>query len=177
MDFKVAGTTEGITAIQMDLKNKGLTMEIIADALERCRKARLEILSEVMLKAIPAPRPEVSEYAPKMLSLKIPVDKIPRGHRLRRQDHPEDLRRHRRQGGHRRRRQCVHSAVDSAAAYAAKKMVDDICFVPEVGKLYYGKVVRILPIGAFVEIAPGHDGHGPHLQAGKPSAWRRWKTC
>ena len=76
MDFKVAGTTEGITAIQMDLKNKGLTMEIIADALERCRKARLEILDEIMLPCISAPRAEVSEFAPKMLSLKIPVDKI-----------------------------------------------------------------------------------------------------
>ena len=158
MDFKVAGTAEGITAIQMDLKNKGLTMEIIADALERCRKARLEILSEVMLKAIPAPRPEVSEYAPKMLSLKIPVDKI-----------REVIG----SGGKTIQKICADtgakvdidddgsvfiSAVDSAAAYAAKKMVDDICFVPEVGKLYYGKVVRILPIGAFVEIAPGHDG-------------------
>ena len=158
MDFKVAGTTEGVTAIQMDLKNKGLTMEIIADALERCRKARLEILSEVILKAIPAPRPEVSEFAPKMLSLKIPVDKI-----------REVIG----SGGKTIQKICADtgakvdidddgsvfiSAVDSAAAYAAKKMVDDICFVPEVGKLYYGKVVRILPIGAFVEIAPGHDG-------------------
>ena len=158
MDFKVAGTTEGITAIQMDLKNKGLTMEIIEDALERCRKARLEILNEVMLPCIPAPRAEVSEYAPKMLSLKIPVDKI-----------REVIG----SGGKTIQKICADtgakvdidddgsvfiSAVDSAAAYAAKKMVDDICFVPEVGKLYYGKVVRILPIGAFVEIAPGHDG-------------------
>ena len=158
MDFKVAGTTEGITAIQMDLKNKGLTMEIIADALERCRKARLEILDEVMLPCISEPRAEVSEYAPKMLSLKIPVDKI-----------REVIG----SGGKTIQKICADtgakvdidddgsvfiSAVDSAAAYAAKKMVDDICFVPEVGKLYYGKVVRILPIGAFVEIAPGHDG-------------------
>ena len=158
MDFKVAGTTEGITAIQMDLKNKGLTMEIIADALERCRKARLEILSEIMLPCIPAPRAEVSEFAPKMLSLKIPVDKI-----------REVIG----SGGKTIQKICADtgakvdidddgsvfiSAVDSAAAYAAKKMVDDICFVPEVGKIYCGKVVRILPIGAFVEIAPGHDG-------------------
>ncbi|MFR3468279.1 MAG: polyribonucleotide nucleotidyltransferase [Oscillospiraceae bacterium] len=158
MDFKVAGTTEGITAIQMDLKNKGLTMEIIADALERTRKARLEILSEVMLPCISEPRAEVSEYAPKMISLKIPVDKI-----------REVIG----SGGKTIQKICTDtgakididddgsvfiSAVDSAAAYAAKKMVDDICFVPEVGKLYYGKVVRILPIGAFVEIAPGHDG-------------------
>ena len=158
MDFKVAGTTEGITAIQMDLKNKGLTMEIIADALERTRKARLEILSEIMLPCIAEPRAEVSEYAPKMSSMKIPVDKI-----------REVIG----SGGKTIQKICTDtgakididddgsvfiSAVDSAAAYAAKKMVDDICFVPEVGKLYYGKVVRILPIGAFVEIAPGHDG-------------------
>ena len=76
MDFKVAGTTEGVTAIQMDLKNKGLTMEIIADALERCRKARLEILDKVMLPCISEPRADVSEYAPKMISMKIPVEKI-----------------------------------------------------------------------------------------------------
>ncbi|MBQ7329459.1 MAG: polyribonucleotide nucleotidyltransferase, partial [Oscillospiraceae bacterium] len=158
MDFKVAGTTEGITAIQMDLKNKGLTMEIIADALERCRKARLEILDGIMLPCIAEPRAEVSEYAPKMLSLKIPVDKI-----------REVIG----SGGKTIQKICADtgakvdidddgsvfiSAVDAAAAYAAKKMVDDICFVPEEGKLYYGKVVRILPIGAFVEIAPGHDG-------------------
>ncbi|MBQ8748454.1 MAG: polyribonucleotide nucleotidyltransferase [Oscillospiraceae bacterium] len=158
MDFKVAGTTEGITAIQMDLKNKGLTMEIIADALERCRVARLTTLEEVMLPCIPEPRAEVSEYAPKMISLKIPVDKI-----------REVIG----SGGKTIQKICADtgakvdidddgsvfiSAVDSAAAYAAKKMVDDICFVPEEGKLYYGKVVRILPIGAFVEIAPGHDG-------------------
>ena len=158
MDFKVAGTTEGVTAIQMDLKNKGLTMEIIADALERCRKARLEILEQVMLPCIPAPRPEVSEFAPKMISMQIPVDKI-----------REVIG----SGGKTIQKICADTgakvdidddgnvfiaAVDSAAGYAAKKMIDDICFVPEVGALYYGKVVRILPIGAFVEIAPGHDG-------------------
>ena len=158
MDFKVAGTTEGITAIQMDLKNDGLTLEIIADALERCRKARLEILSEIMLPCIAEPRPEVSEYAPKMISMKIDVDKI-----------REVIG----SGGKTIQKICADtgakididddgsvfiSAVDSAAALAAKKMVDDICFVPEVGKLYYGKVVRILPIGAFVELAPGKDG-------------------
>ncbi len=158
MDFKVAGTTEGITAIQMDLKNKGLTMEIIADALERCRKARLEILEQVMLPCIPEPRADVSEFAPKMISMKIPVEKI-----------REVIG----SGGKTIQKICADTgakvdidddgnvfiaAVDSAAGYAAKKMIDDICFVPEVGALYYGKVVRILPIGAFVEIAPGHDG-------------------
>ncbi len=158
MDFKVAGTTEGVTAIQMDLKNKGLTMEIIADALERCRKARLEILEKVMLPCISEPRPDVSEFAPKMISMKIPVDKI-----------REVIG----SGGKTIQKICADTgakvdidddgnvfiaAVDPAAGYAAKKMIDDICFVPEVGALYYGKVVRILPIGAFVEIAPGHDG-------------------
>ena len=158
MDFKVAGTTEGITAIQMDLKNDGLTLEIIGDALERCRKARLEILSEIMLPCIAEPRPEVSEFAPKMISMKIDVDKI-----------REVIG----SGGKTIQKICADtgakididddgsvfiSAVDTAAAMAAKKMVDDICFVPEVGKLYYGKVVRILPIGAFVELAPGKDG-------------------
>ena len=158
MDFKVAGTTVGVTAIQMDLKNKGLTMEIIADALERCRVARLEILEQVMLPCISEPRPDVSEFAPKMISMKIPVEKI-----------REVIG----SGGKTIQKICADTgakvdidddgnifiaAVDSAAGYAAKKMIDDICFVPEVGALYYGKVVRILPIGAFVEIAPGHDG-------------------
>ena len=158
MDFKVAGTTLGVTAIQMDLKNDGLTMEIIEDALEICRKARLEILEQVMLPCISEPRAEVSPYAPKMLSMKIPVDMI-------------------RQvigsGGKTIQKICADtgakididddgsifiSSVDAEGCKAAKQMIDDICFVPEVGKLYYGKVVRIIPIGAFVELAPGKDG-------------------
>ena len=158
MDFKVAGTSVGVTAIQMDLKNDGLTMEIIADALERCRKARLEILNEIMIPCIAEPRKEVSEYAPKMLSMKIAVEKI-----------REVIG----SGGKTIQKICADtgakididddgsvfiSAVDAAAIQAAKKMVDDICFEPVVGQLYYGKVVRILPIGAFVELAPGKDG-------------------
>ncbi len=158
MDFKVAGTTEGITAIQMDLKNDGLTMEIIENALEITRKARLEILEQVMLPCIAAPRKEVSEFAPKMISMKIDVDKI-----------REVIG----SGGKTIQKICADtgakidieddgsvfiSAVENEAVQAAKKMIDDICFVPEVGKLYYGKVVRILPIGAFVELVPGKDG-------------------
>ncbi len=158
MDFKVAGTTEGVTAIQMDLKNDGLTLEIIENALEICRKARLEILDEIMLKAIPAPRSEVSPYAPKMITLHIDPDKI-----------REVIG----SGGKTIQKICADtgakidieddgtvfiSAVDSMACDAAKQMIDDICFVPEVGKLYFGKVVRIIPIGAFVELAPGKDG-------------------
>lgn len=159
MDFKVAGTTEGVTAIQMDLKNDGLTMEIIADALERCRKARLEILSEIMLPCIAEPRKEVSEYAPKMVSMKID---------------PEKIREVIGSGGKTIQKICADtgakididddgsvfiSAVEMSACKAAKKIIDDICFVPEVGKLYYGKVVRIMPnLGAFVELVPGKDG-------------------
>lgn len=158
MDFKVAGTTEGITAIQMDLKNDGLTMEIIENALEITRAARLEILEQIILPCIPAPRDHVSEFAPKMISLKIPVDKI-----------REVIG----SGGKTIQKICAEtgakvdieddgsvfiSAVEGAAAEEAKKMIDDICFVPEVGKLYHGKVVRILPIGAFVELVPGTDG-------------------
>ena len=158
MDFKVAGTVKGITAIQMDLKNDGLTMEIIADALERCRKARLEILNEIMIPCIAKPRDHVSEFAPKMLTMKIDVDKIREvigkgGSMIQKivaesgaqVDIDDDG--------------TIHIASpDAASCDAAKKMIDDICFVPEVGKLYYGKVVRILPIGAFVELAPGKDG-------------------
>ena len=163
MDFKVAGTTEGVTAIQMDLKNDGLTMEIIADALERCRKARLEILNEVMLPCIPAPRPEVSEWAPKMLTMKIPVDKI-----------REVIGK----GGSMIQKIVAESGAqvdveddgtiriaspNAAACEAAKRMIDDICFVPEIGKLYYGKVVNIIPTRAFIEIAPGTEG-GCHIK-------------
>ena len=158
MDFKVAGTTEGITAIQMDLKNDGLTMEIIADALERCRKARLEILNEVMLPCIPAPRPEVSEYAPKMITIKIDVDKIREvigkgGSMIQKIVAESGAEVNVEDDG------TIHIASpDAASCEAAKRMIEDICFVPEVGKLYYGKVVRIIPIGAFVELAPGKDG-------------------
>ena len=158
MDFKVAGTTEGVTAIQMDLKNDGLTMEIIADALERCRKARLEILNEVMLPCIPAPRPEVSEYAPKMITIKIDVEKIREvigkgGSMIQKIVAESGAEVDVEDDG------TIHIASpDAASCEAAKKMIEDICFVPEVGKLYYGKVVRIIPIGAFVELAPGKDG-------------------
>src|SRR5699024_7676697 len=76
MDFKVGGTHKGITAIQVDIKIDGLTLDIIRDAFEKTRKSRIYILDEIMLKAIDRPRPTVNEYAPKMVSLKIPVDKI-----------------------------------------------------------------------------------------------------
>ncbi len=158
MDFKVAGTKAGITAIQMDLKNDGLTHEIIKEALEITKDARYAILDEVMLPCIAEPRPQVSENAPKMVKMKIDVDKI-----------REVIG----SGGKVIQKICAESGakvdveedgtiyisgVDAASCDAAKKMIETIVFVPEVGALYYGKVVRILNFGAFVELAPGKDG-------------------
>ncbi|MGI5929001.1 polyribonucleotide nucleotidyltransferase [Pseudoflavonifractor sp.] len=158
MDFKVAGTKAGITAIQMDLKNDGLTHEIIKQALEITKDARYAILDEIMLPCIAEPRPEVSKYAPKMITMKIDVDKI-----------REVIGK----GGSVIQKICAESGAtvdidddgtihiaspDAASCDAAKKMIDTIVFVPEVGQLYYGKVVRILTFGAFVELAPGKDG-------------------
>ena len=142
----------------MDLKNDGLTMEIIADALERCRKARLEILNEIMIPCIAKPRDHVSEFAPKMLTMKIDVDKIREvigkgGSMIQKivaesgaqVDIDDDG--------------TIHIASPDAESCAiAKKCIDDIVFVPEVGQLYYGRVVRLMTFGAFVELAPGKDG-------------------
>jgi polyribonucleotide nucleotidyltransferase len=158
MDFKVAGTKKGITAIQMDLKNDGLTYEIIKSAFELTREARIQILDEVMLPCISKPREELSPYAPKMLQMKIDIEKI-----------REVIG----SGGKTIQKICADtgakidieddgniyiSATDIEVCHAAKKAIENIVFVPEVGKLYYGKVVRILPIGAFVELVPGKDG-------------------
>ena len=158
MDFKVAGTKKGITAIQMDLKNDGLTMAIIKNALDITYDARVQILDQIMLPCIAEPRPEVSPYAPKMITMKIDPDRIREvigkggsviqkivadtGAKI---DIDDDG--------------TIHIAsADAAACDAAKKCIDDIVFVPEVGKLYYGRVVRLMQFGAFVEIAPGKDG-------------------
>ncbi|MCQ2452802.1 MAG: polyribonucleotide nucleotidyltransferase [Oscillospiraceae bacterium] len=158
MDFKVAGTKKGITAIQMDLKNDGLTPEIIKNAFEITREARIQILDEIMLPVISEPRAELAASAPKMISMKINPDKI-----------REVIG----SGGKVIQKICADtgakidieddgsifiSAIDIEACRAAKQTIDNIVFEPEVGALYYGKVVRILPIGAFVELAPGKDG-------------------
>ena len=158
MDFKVAGTKKGITAIQMDLKNDGLTMEIIKNALDITYDARCEILDQIMLPCIAEPRKEVSKYAPKMVSMHINPDNIrdvigkggsviqkivaDTGAKI---DIDDDG--------------TIHiAAADASACDAAKKCIDDIVFVPEIGKLYYGRVVRLMTFGAFVELAPGKDG-------------------
>ena len=158
MDFKVAGTHKGITSIQMDLKIDGLTPEIIKEALAVTHKGRDYIIDEVILKAIPAPREDVNEYAPKMITMHIKTDKI-----------REVIGK----GGEVIQKICADTgakidieddgtifiaAVNRDGGLAAKAMIDAICFEPEEGAVYTGKVTRIIPIGAFVEFAPGKEG-------------------
>ena len=158
MDFKVAGTKAGITAIQMDIKNDGLSHAIVKEALDTTRDARFAILDEIMLPCIAAPRPEVSKYAPKMLTMKIDSDRIREvigsgGKVIQKITAESGAKIDIEDDG-----TIYISAENAEACDAAKKMIDDIIFVPEIGKLYYGKVVRILTFGAFVELAPGKDG-------------------
>lgn len=158
MDFKVAGTNKGITSIQMDIKIDGLTPEIIKEALRTTHEARKYIINDIMLECIPGPRDEISQYAPKMITMKIEVDKIrdvigtggkviqkivaDTGAKI---DVEEDG-------------TIYISAVDRDSGIAAQKIIESIVFEPEVGTVYTGKVTRIIPIGAFVEFAPGKEG-------------------
>ena len=158
MDFKVGGTKKGITAIQMDLKNDGLTMEIIKEALDITYDARCEILDQIMLPAISEPRKEVSKYAPKMLTLHIDPSKIREvigsgGKVIQKIVADTGAKIDINDDG-----SIFIAGVDAASCDAAKKCIDDIVFVPEVGALYYGRVVRLMTFGAFVELAPGKDG-------------------
>ncbi|MCL2568762.1 MAG: polyribonucleotide nucleotidyltransferase [Oscillospiraceae bacterium] len=158
MDFKVAGTKAGITAIQMDLKNDGLTYEIIEEALRSTREARFFILDNVMLPVISEPRKELAATAPKMIQMKIEVDKIREvigsgGKVIQKIVADTGAKIDIEDDGN-----IYISGIDIEACRAAKSIIDNIVFVPEVGKLYFGKVVRILPIGAFVELVPGKDG-------------------
>ena len=158
MDFKVGGTHKGITAIQMDLKIDGLTPEIIKDAFAKTHKARDYILDEVMLKAIPAPRPTVNQWAPKMISMKVPVDKIREVIGT---------------GGKVIQKLCADyevkididddgnvfiCGVDDKKSKECVEMINAIVMVPEIGAIYKGKVVRVTGFGAFVEFAPGKEG-------------------
>ena len=158
MDFKVAGTKAGITAIQMDLKNDGLTMEIIKDALEITRDARCEIIDQVILPCIAEPRAEVSPNAPKMTKMKIDTSKIREvigsgGKVIQKIQAESGAKIDIEETG-----DIFISGPDTASVDAAKKAIETIVFVPEVGSLYFGKVVRIMQFGAFVELAPGKDG-------------------
>ena len=158
MDFKMGGTKKGITAIQMDLKNDGLTMEIIKEALDITYDARCEILDQIMLPAIAEPRKEVSKYAPKMLTMHIDPSKIREvigsgGKVIQKIVADTGAKIDINDDG-----SIFIAGVDAASCDAAKKCIDDIVFVPEIGKLYYGRVVRLMTFGAFVELAPGKDG-------------------
>lgn len=158
MDFKVAGTKKGITSIQVDIKNDGLPYEVIEEALAKTRKARCYIIDEILLKAIPEPRKELSKYAPKVETMKIDVDKIREvigqggkviqkivaetGAKI---DIEEDG--------------TIHIfALDQESGKAAKDAIEAIVKEPEVGEIYNGLVKTIQPFGAFVEILPGKDG-------------------
>ena len=158
MDFKVGGTHKGITAIQMDLKIDGLTPEIIKEAFAKTHKARDYILDEIILKAIPAPREELSDFAPKMTTLKIDVEKI------------RDVIG---QGGKVIQKICAEcnvkidieedgrvfiSAINKDDIKRAADIVELIAKDPEIGAIYKGRVTRLMSFGAFVEIAPGKEG-------------------
>ena len=158
MDFKVGGTHKGITAIQMDLKVHGLTPEIIKEALEKTYKARLYILDEVMLKAIPEVRPELSKWAPKMLSTKIDVDKIREvigkgGSVIQKIQADCNCKIDIEEDG-----SVFISAVNGDDAKRALSIVETIAKDPEIGAIYKGRVTRLMTFGAFVEIAPGKEG-------------------
>ena len=158
MDFKVAGTHKGITAIQMDLKIDGLTPEIIKEALAVTHKGRDYIIDEVLLRAIPAPRPEVSDYAPKMISMKIPVEKISevigsKGKVIQGIQADTGAKVDIEDDG-----SVFISGIEKEGIEAARRMIEGIIFEPEIGAIYEGVVTRIIPIGAFVEFAPKKEG-------------------
>ena len=158
MDFKVAGTKAGITAIQMDLKNDGLIPEVIRSALDITREARIQILDEIMLKAIPEYRKELPANVPKMLSMRIDVEKIREvigsgGKTIQKIVAESGAKVDVEEDG-----MVYFSSLDLENCRKAMKMVESIVFVPETGALYYGKVTRVIPIGAFVELVPGKEG-------------------
>ena len=158
MDFKVAGTKKGITSIQMDLKVDGLTPEIIKQALETTHQGRNEIIDKVILPAIAEPRAEVSAYAPKMISMTINPDKIREvigkgGSVIQKIVADTGAKVDINDDG-----TVFIAAVNRDSADMAKAIIDAIVFEPEVGETYEGTVTRIIPIGAFVEFAPGKEG-------------------
>jgi polyribonucleotide nucleotidyltransferase len=157
MDFKVAGTREGITALQMDIKVSGVSIAMMREALAQARKARLQIL-DIMDKTLAAGRPEISDYAPHLFMLNIPTDKIrdligPGGKKIRSIIEVTGVKIDVMDDGK------VHVFASSGkAAEEALKMIRDITATAEIGKTYLGTVVRIAEFGAFVEIFPGTDG-------------------
>ena len=157
MDFKVAGTTEGITALQMDIKIDGLTADLMSKALAQARTARLSILDQ-MLAVLPAPRPELKPHAPRITIIKIPVDKIgaiigPGGKMIRAIQEETGAKIDIAEDG-----SVYIATADGVAEARAREMIESLVEVPVLGRIYTGKVVRIADFGAFVEILPGVDG-------------------
>ena len=158
MDFKVAGTSEGITAIQMDMKIKGLTFEMIEQAFAQTGRAREYILNEVMLKAIAEPRKELSKYAPKIATMQIDVDKIAevigtRGKVIKKIIEETNCEIDTEDDG-----KIFIKGTDPADMQRAMDMINAIVSDPEPGKIYKGTITRLMTFGAFVEIAPGKEG-------------------
>jgi polyribonucleotide nucleotidyltransferase len=157
MDFKVAGTAEGITALQMDIKISGLSADIMKEALEQARVARMAIL-DIMLEAIPQPRAQLKDHAPRITTVKIPVDKIgaligPGGKNIRALQEETGTKIDIEEDG-----TVYIAAVEGKGADLAIERIEALGESPEIGRIYTGKVVRIEPFGAFVEILPGTDG-------------------
>jgi polyribonucleotide nucleotidyltransferase len=157
MDFKVAGTDKGITALQMDIKIKGITPQIMSEALEQARIARLAILDE-MMKVIPAPRPELKPHAPRITVVRIPVDKIgavigPGGKMIRGIQEETGTKIDIGEDG-----SVFIAATDAMSADRAREMIESLTETPVVGRIYTGRVVRLTDFGAFVEILPNVDG-------------------
>ena len=157
MDFKVAGTAEGITALQMDIKVTGITTEVMRTALEQARRGRLFILDK-MREALPAPRRNISAFAPRIVTIRIPVDKIrdvigPGGKMIRSIIERTGVKIDVEDDG----RVNVASA-DATSAQKAISIIQELTATPELNKVYLGKVQRITDFGAFVEIMPGTDG-------------------
>lgn len=158
MDFKVAGTSEGITAIQMDMKIKGLTFEMIEQAFAQTGRAREYILNEVMLKAIAEPRKELSKYAPKIATMQIDVDKIAevigtRGKVIKKIIEETNCEIDTEDDG-----KIFIKGTDPEDMQRAMDMINAIVSDPEPGKIYKGTITRLMTFGAFVEIAPGKEG-------------------
>ena len=157
MDFKVAGTEKGITAIQMDIKIDGINRQIFEQALEQARKGRAYILGK-MLECIPAPRPSLKEHAPKITTLKINPDKIkdvigPGGKVIKKITEESGAKIDIEEDG-----TVYVAAADQASANKAIETINAITAEPEIGKIYTGKVTRLMNFGAFVEFMPGREG-------------------
>ncbi|GIV66886.1 MAG: polyribonucleotide nucleotidyltransferase [Chloroflexota bacterium] len=157
MDFKVAGTREGITALQMDIKIKGITAELMTQALEQARQARLFILDK-MLEVIPAPRPQLKPHAPRITIIQVPVDKIgaiigPGGKIIRAIQEETNTKIDIDDDG-----TVYIAATDGIGESSARERIESLIEIPQLGRIYTGKVVRVTDFGAFVEILPNVDG-------------------